>query len=118
MLPSDFGKFSSCCNFPHQCFRQGESAIIELGRPLYDFAFPNSHPYFVDIGENGNWSELPLILCPFFRNEGDDWVKPMLPSLVFSTLLSISVRPFICILESALSSAGLHPSTPFALPSA
>eukprot|EP00972_Heterocapsa_arctica_P023798 3506798-Heterocapsa_arctica.AAC.1 len=36
----------------------------------------------------------------------------------FSTLLRMFVRPLMCARESALNPAGLHPSTPLALPSA
>eukprot|EP00972_Heterocapsa_arctica_P107851 15884432-Heterocapsa_arctica.AAC.1 len=44
--------------------------------------------------------------------------KPCGHFLFCSTLFRICVSPLMCVLDSALSSAGLHPSTPFALPAA
>eukprot|EP00972_Heterocapsa_arctica_P077056 11364222-Heterocapsa_arctica.AAC.1 len=72
MFSSDFGQLSSGRNFPHQCFWRGESAIVEFDRPVSDFAFPNRHPHSINIRKIGNGSELSLILCTFFANEGND----------------------------------------------
>eukprot|EP00972_Heterocapsa_arctica_P091362 13479684-Heterocapsa_arctica.AAC.1 len=81
MLSSDVGQLSSGSNFPHQCSRRGESTIIEFDAPLSEFAFPNSHPHSINMRKDGNRAELPLILCTFFANEGNDRMKAMCPPL-------------------------------------